>query len=158
MGRSTSQQNSHISSFRKIVEPTKGWDFTYLDNGHHKVHSGHDCYGSRGGDDEVAAAAAALFVMDVPTTCERCKIHISYLHSWNTSYIGDVLCNLYSAEHNSHPISNLTILGNTYRGAAMKATLPEESAFPSPVSGGSYKVECSKLDKKFACVTRFAIL
>ena len=149
-----SNNNSHISQFRKIVEPTKGWDFTYLDNGHHKVHSGHDCYGSRG-DNKLAAAA--FFVIDVPATCERCKIQISYLRSWNESYIGDVLCNLYSAEQNSHPISNLTILGNTYRGVAMKATLPGETAFPSPVSGGSYKVKCSKLDKKFACICRFAI-
>ena len=143
--------NSHISSFKRIVEPVGGWEFTYLDNGHHKIHDGHDCYGSRGEN-----GLMATFKIPVPSKCQSCAMHISYLHSWNQSFVGDVRCHLYSADR--QPISNVTITGNTYRGVAMRATLPEEIKFPSPVAGGIYEVKCSKLDDKFSCFTRIAII
>ena len=146
-----SNNHCHVSSFLEIVEPADGWGITYLDNGHHKFHDGHDCYGSHGEN-----KLMATFNVQVPSKYQSCSIRISYLHSWNQSFVGDVFCNLYSADR--QPISNVTIIGNMYSGVAMHATLPGEIAFPGSVAGGLYKVQCSKLDSKFACFTRLTIV
>lgn len=146
--------NTHIPAFQRIIKPANGWGFTYLDNGRHKFNDGHDCYGSRGQNNVMAT-----FKIQVPPTCQQlCTIGISYLHSWNTSYIGDVICRLHSVESNIHKVkSNVTIRGSVHRGVAMKATFPEETRFPTTVGGGLYTVKCSKLDSKFSCFTGIAI-
>lgn len=146
--------NTHISMFQSIIKPAVGWDFTYLDNGRHKFNGGHDCYGSRGENH-----AIATFKIKVPSKCHKlCTIGISYLHSWNTSYIGDVICRLHSADNNKHKVkSNVTITGSVFNGVTMKATYPEETRFSSSVADGLYTIKCSKLDNKFACFTRVAI-
>eukprot|EP01035_Chromulina_nebulosa_P006630 gene6630-8958_t len=120
--------NSHITSFERITKPTNGWGFTFLDNGHHSVNDGHDCYGSRGANNSIAT-----FKFQVPAKCQPCTIGISYLHSWNRSYIGDVHCLLHSVDSNHHHKleSNVTITGAVYNGVEMKATYPEETKFPS---------------------------
>mmetsp|Transcript_12055 Transcript_12055/g.18035 ORF Transcript_12055/g.18035 Transcript_12055/m.18035 type:complete len:491 (-) Transcript_12055:107-1579(-) len=139
-----------------ITEHTVGWNLTFLDHGNHRFHDGHDCYGARG-----TTNSKAIFKIPTPRYCQTCKIGISYLHSWNRSYIGNVSCSLYTLPHRNNRhipssksiIANETILINSsiHNGQAVKITAPMETKFETPLRRGMYRVECSKLDDKFAC-------
>jgi len=145
-----------------VTERTAGWNLTYLDHGNHRFHEGHDCYGARGTTEKYA-----VFKIPAPRYCQTCKIGISYLHSWNRSYIGNVSCSLYTLPHRSHHrtpssktiVANETILifGSIYSGQEVKITAPMETKFETPLRRGMYQVECSKMDDKFACFSTIAV-
>jgi len=151
------RRKSTFDDFKVILGSGQGWDLTFLDNGRHALHDGHDCYGSRG-----LNHFKAVFKIDLPNQCEECKIGISYLHSWNRSYVGDVSCSLQSGMHNNSlrtrsVIETVKINGSIYKGVDVRASYPQETRFTTALSSGKYIVKCTKLDSKFACFSQVAV-
>mmetsp|Transcript_20022 Transcript_20022/g.28663 ORF Transcript_20022/g.28663 Transcript_20022/m.28663 type:complete len:237 (-) Transcript_20022:323-1033(-) len=143
-------RRSNAFDDKAIVTPSQGWNLTYLDNGYHSLHDGHDCYGSRG-----INSNKALFKIQLFKQCKECKIGISYLHSWNTSYIiGNVTCELLKGKK---LLQKVTIHGSKHKGVDMKGSYPQQTMFLTSLSKGTYFIQCAKLDDKFACISQLAV-
>ena len=80
------------SLMRLIDNTTNGnsnWKFQSIRKHKH----GHTCYGT-------TTPKSTLYIdFNIPNTCNSteigCSIEVSYIHSWNTSYIGDATFELY---------------------------------------------------------------
>ena len=116
--------------FSDIVAPTIGWgDVRTL---YHEHDDNHICYGSTGSEQPARFKIEALY-----RHCTEkfpCTLKLTYIHSWNVSYIGDASCNVYtispgetdfSKANRSHPVvSSYRIQGNLYDKAAVHGTVP----------------------------------
>ena len=143
---------SNIKQFSSILHPRSNWKSTFVDNGHHKFHDGHDCYGSSGSRND---KSHAIFMLDLPAKCTECIIGLSYIHSWNTSFIGSVNCMLLRDENSM--METIKINGFIHQGVAPTGTYPLETRFSTPLQSGNYTVKCAKLDNKFSCFSQVAV-
>ena len=86
-----------------------------------------------------------------PSICKTldCRVKVQYLHSWNTSYIGDAVCNL---SHGGSHLGNVTIIGHDESNGA---TIPVESVFQGvSVKEGLHVVRCHNLiEDRLSCMT-----
>ena len=139
------------------AELNESWNITYLDNGRHSLHDGHDCYGSRGN-----VTIPGVFQFKVPSFCQNCSVGLSYLHSWNHSYVGDVKCEVYKfvkGNKKVHVGTNGTVLflGNKYQSSTVTGTVSLETVLRVNLAGGKYRIECFKLDSLFSCFTGLTV-
>lgn len=95
--------------------------------------------------------------IDIPQECNNtktCSISVGFLHSWNTSQIGHVLCRLYDSQ--SLLLKQLLINGTlNEQGKLMRHTLAVRTNFPV-IRDGVYSLRCDKLDDKQTCLTSFS--
>ena len=81
---------------KEIVLHSPGWEF--VSTLYHESDGEHVCYGS---STAVVADTPARFTLHYSNrycnsvTGQLCMLEVGYVHSWNTSYIGDAVCNIY---------------------------------------------------------------
>ena len=148
------------------------WNFQSIRKHTH----GHTCFGT-------STPKATLNVdIHIPKTCssapEGCSIKVGYVHSWNTSYIGDATFELFEpptacrrqlrSEHNNQ-ITNqqlcqhgnkVKITGNIHEYEKIKHTIPRKTTISSLITTpGVYTLKITKSrDKKLACIAGFSIV
>jgi hypothetical protein len=133
------------------IKENSYWNITFLDNGRHTKGDGHDCYGSIG-----PSKSNGIFHFKVPTFCTSCKVGLTYIHSWNESFVGDVRCEMLKIVSTGPTTSNSTVIevamnngstairqqsvslgangtmylkGNRHSSAPVKGSVPLESFF-----------------------------
>ena len=95
--------------------------------------------------------------IDIPAECDQvdtCSVSVGFLHSWNTSHVGNLRCELYSP---SHKLLGSVLVNTTLDedGAVMHHTARVRTNLR--VHGaGTYGLNCSKLDSRLTCFTSFA--
>lgn len=154
----TNQKNTLIHITPK---DSTHWQFTTI-----QFHndSAHICYGSN------ENKAIAQFHFKVPRVCgipnvvdtssSICSVHVTYIKSWNTSYIGDVECMLYALDSDTPLLQEkIKIIGNLAdnKEELMRATTPKKVLITSHIQGGNYALKCDKLDNRFSCFTALSI-
>ena len=146
--------------FSVIVLPTTGWD--KLKTLYHEHDDNHICYGSTGSK-EPARFKIEVFYRHC-TAKHPCTLKLTYIHSWNASYIGDASCSVYtfrpweadylSTANRSHPVvSDYRIRGNVYNKVAVHGTVPHSHVLSTKIVGGQdkgrdvqfYLIECENI-------------
>lgn len=93
----------------------------------------------------------------VPESCNsmNCKISLAFLHSWNTSYIGNTRCNLHRHDNADHTGVHLGILAINGQDDIKKITKSVESTFEGvSIKEGLYSVKCYNLiEGRLSCMT-----
>lgn len=160
-----------ILPFSYIVAPTTGWD--YLKTLYHERDDNHICYGSTGSEQPARFKIEALY-----RHCTEkfpCVLKLTYIHSWNTSYIGDASCSVFTISpgetdfakaNRSHPVvSNYRIQGNVYEKVAVHGTVPHSHELSANIIGSStredafYLIECQNIDKpRLSCFASIELL
>ena len=182
--RAVTKWSSFLSSSNRRgmwspIKENSEWNITFLDNGRHIKGDGHDCYGSIG-----PSKSNGIFHFKVPTFCTSCKVGLTYIHSWNESFVGDVRCEMLKIVSTGPTTSNSTAMevamnngstairqqsvslgangtmylkGSRHSSAPVKGSVPLESFFPADVQTGEYIIECAKQDERFSCFTGIAV-
>ena len=140
------------------IKESSEWNMTFLDNGRHSRGDGHDCYGAKG-----RVHSKAVFQFKVPSFCSKCKVGLTYIHSWNESFVGDVECQLTKKVVVSRTAASLGsngtvyLKGSRYKSAPVVGSVPLETLFQVALDGGDYRIECAKQDDRFSCFTALTI-
>jgi hypothetical protein len=183
---------------KNILRGPGSSEFTFLPISPLKDDGGHICYRSQ--------TASGVFRFLVPTpylyfsdpTDRKSKkgssksggpvlaLSLEMVHSWNTSFIGDLSCQLYQSNDNAekkpfetaavqekkeilgdNPIYSKPVLsvpkiirGNKFPDQdhlQLHETVPRSTVLTSELRFGSYLLECKKLDPKVVCVTRIIL-
>ena len=137
---------NHKKSLQNIVLDSPGWTFVNL-RGHQK--GSHVCFGS------TSKGTYAKFRFWGSSQCQLrspCLLELHYIHSWNTSYIGNANCSVY---HNSDriPLATVYINGSAYKGMAVHDTVPRVVQLAELQREGNYSISCLNLDDKLACIS-----
>lgn len=145
--------DNHLES---IVMRTDGWEF--VSTRHHEDDHGHICYGS---NTQASDDTPARFMLSYSaSTCKptsTCGLEIGYVHSWDASYIGDTVCNVFPNlldQHRSTYIANYNnpllpdggyrISGNTVHGVPVTDTTVHIHHLTQKLVNGTYLLECRK--------------
>jgi hypothetical protein len=81
----------------------------------------------------------AIFMLNLPGKCTKCILGLSYIHSWNTSFVGSVQCKLCRGEDT---LESIKIEGFVHEGVKPTGTYPLETRFSTPLQSGNYTVVC----------------
>lgn len=116
------------------------------------------CFGSTEGH------AVGELRFQVPRECRPgmvdCKVQMTFIHSWNTSYIGHANCTLHKHHHNHHH-GNGSFLTSVFvhgQAEAGSRTIPVKSLFPINVTYGLHSVKCMNLvANKLSCMTALEV-
>lgn len=149
-------------SLHHIVVPAPNTTWGFVDLRGHEEHHTHMCYGS------MVKGTSATFKIRAYDSCREetpCLLSITYVHSWNTSYIGDARCGLFVEEkdHSRHRVligDYVQITGSLYKGMAVKDTTPREVALPNVTQAGrKHVVVCENLSEdRLACFSEVRML
>ena len=154
-GHNRSHSHNTVNTLAPTVlrPPTSSsFQFVHAPHRSHQLDAGHTCLGSW------EAQATAHF--RVPVTCNStCQVLVSTLHSWNSSYVGNLACGLVSVRDNA-VVANVTIQGVfDAAGTRMKQwTMPISTVVTDKAVPGDYTLECVKLDGLFTCIDTLAIV
>jgi hypothetical protein len=89
------------NTLQDIVIKNDNWKF--LSTLYHEKDHRHICYGAT----NYSQSSFKLNIKDARcNSVTTCGLILSYIHSWNTSYIGNLKCNLYHANDTFHIINN----------------------------------------------------
>ena len=146
--------------------------------------NGHTCYGTETPD-------AKLYInFYIPKICKTiidgCSIEVTYIHSWDTSYIGDSTFELYEPSTNSNNNKNSilrcqntpnkptiiankkrcqygeskVIIGNSHEEVEVKNTIPRKSTVSNHIiKDGVYTLKIIKSnDMALVCIAGFSIV
>ena len=160
--------------------PKNSWNFVsakrkYELNDEREIRS-HMCYGS------FKKGSKAIFNINVPSSrcgstkhvkeirdprspIQYCKLSVSYIYSWNTSYFGNASCHLYQKDKVSNikkSVENkdIIITGNVRPNNAehMHHTVPNEVLISDKVINGDYVIECINLNEnRLSCISEVMI-
>lgn len=146
-------------SFSFIVVPTTGWG--EVKTLYHEKDNDHICYGSTGNDQPARFKIEVLYRHC--TIKNPCTLKLTYIHSWNASYIGDASCSVYtipsgetdfSKVNRSQPVvSDYHIQGNVYNKIAVHGTVPHSHVLSTNIIGNQkrgdeyYLIECENIGK-----------
>lgn len=149
-------------SLQHITMPALNTTWSFVDLRGHEQNHAHMCYGS------TVKGTSATFKIRAYESCREetpCLLSITYIHSWNTSYIGDAQCGLF-IEKEAHS-KKLTLIGeyvkvtgNLYKGMAVKDTTPRELTLPNVTQAGrKHFVVCENLSEdRLACFSELKML
>ena len=146
--------NSHTLKLITQLNVSPLWSFIEVKGHAH----GHRCFGSTTMDAEGTFEFLSL------DSClpGKCKLFIAYIHSWNSSFVGDMACH---TESMSPPVLNtnkqewnVTILGNTFNNLNIVDTLPRHTLVTDQLGSGKYKIVCKNLNPKLACISEIKIV
>jgi hypothetical protein len=93
----------------------------------------------------------------------RCLLEISYIKSWNTSYVGDAVVGVYHHRSDSEQEegdlleSSMKILGNVDGDAPMHSTVPVPVQVLTGICSGKFKIKIEKLDTRLSCISTVII-
>lgn len=112
---------------------------------------GRMCYGTNTREDTL------MLDFVVPSVCSAlgdCKVSVGFLHSWNSSFVGGLTCDLIADRASSRTTLvtkyiNTTLLND---GNEMHHTGAVQTQFDVTVHGGKHSLRCRKLDDKFTCL------
>jgi hypothetical protein len=178
--------NNHNSFEEDIVYADPSFHFTHLVR--HEESAGHQCYGS-GPDGEKGSIVQLSFPIIGSWSDEHVaaqdllfSLQVGFLHSWNTSYIGNIECQVYRAVNETekelqdktktrklvapYDLSKLekvskravVIHGMKHDQEEMKSTGPRLTAIANELTVGTYLLQCEKLDAKLACFTGIRVV
>ena len=104
----------------------------------------------------------ARFQFKVPPECVgdggfRCELRMDYLHSWNSSKIGDLICHPPVSDHNAST-SFVRIFGNTRHSNDTTVHSTTLFTVSKAVSGADVRFECVKPDNKLSCIAAVALV
>lgn len=128
-----------------ILLDSPGWSFIHL-RGHHK--GSHVCFGS------TTKGSHGKFSIWASSTCQSqspCLLDLEYVHSWNSSYVGNAQCAVYRGRKSSH-VGSVFINGSEYEGNAVHDTVPRKVHLASLDREGNYTISCLNLEDKLACI------
>lgn len=138
---------NHRKSLQNIILDSPGWSFTNL-RGHKK--GSHVCFGS------TTKGTSAKFQFWGSSKCRirsPCVLEIHYIHSWNTSYIGNANCSVLQSSDTWLPIATVFINGSAHKGVPVQDTVPRVVQLASLDREGNYTISCLNLDDKLACIS-----
>jgi hypothetical protein len=129
----------------------------------------HCCFGS------TTPSSSSFFDFTTPSACStlspssrskgregdhnNCSLVMQYLHSWNTSYVGDAVCHLSYQKKQQSQISTIKLISNLHDGQPLHHTIPRSSFIASNLKGKqNYRLQCLKSnDRRLSCVTSISI-
>ncbi len=97
--------------------------------------------------------ATAVFEFKAPHVCtinNYCSVILSTLHTWNTSYIGPLNCDLYAYSHNHsinqhhHHSKNSTLISGVL---AKDGTVPKDTQLTFKATGGKHILKCTNMER-----------
>jgi hypothetical protein len=157
--RWTSWQINTLNSLNLIAQVTDSWTFRSLQ--FHEDDGAHVCFGSSG------AISSGYVYLEVPHICgssvndTRCRLEISYIKSWNTSYVGDAVVGVYErltdSKDGDQLESSMTILGNVDGNTPMHATVPISVYVLKGIYSGRFTIKIEKLDARLSCISTVTI-
>lgn len=144
-----------------VVEPPSCsncsmWSFSKVPHRRHLPGKDHICFGSASEN-----SVAEFHIVAIPrkpseflcnqSTSGYCSIVISSIHSWDTSYIGNLSCSVF---HDSKELYEVFIDGNRNdRGGRIQSTSPVSTVLYANASHEEkYTVKCRKLDNLYTCI------
>lgn len=143
-----------------IIKRNQGFHATYLQ---HHDDGRHECYGSTetNATIELAVGVRNSYVVNYPESEKaklRFKVMLGYLHSWNTSYVGDMKCRFYAMEEGKKLLFDTVIHGNTYHHQAVQDSTPKLIELTSHLTLGEHILQCSPVQTgRLACITSVSI-
>lgn len=99
------------------------------------------CYGSVNASD----VGEVRFVAPGECSGQGCRVQLTFLHSWNSSYVGNTSCSLHYHQHKGHVgvhLSTILINGQSECGTV---TIPVKSEFAANVTEGLHSIKCINL-------------
>ena len=164
---------NHGNSLINVTTTTghgSGWAFEHARHRQRAPDALHTCYAAATSRHHSHAAAAEFIFATSPAdgevSCSRsvtgfCELVISTLHSWNTSYIGNMSCNLHKlpSEETHSPLAEVFIHGNIdSEGYPLKSTSPSSTVIYRNISDKEhYRLRCRRLDDRYACIDSLII-
>eukprot|EP01041_Mallomonas_annulata_P006126 gene6126-12404_t len=143
-----------IDNFNKTFPETEHWKHDVPPNYAHV----HYCFLSTKKD------SVAKGFVSAPSYCnhtDRCEISIGYLRSWNSSYIGNLVCSLYSTNdrggggRNGHAarvqIGNEHLVNGSDKHIGGTVLNWDNNIFPN-VPSVNLTIECRKPDNRLSCI------
>jgi hypothetical protein len=83
-----------------------------------------------------------------------CVVDAEYIHSWNESYVSNVVCKVFVVNGTSARTQHeetTVIHGNSYQSKAIHDTVPRMNRLATLYAKGDYEIECTNVDNKLAC-------
>lgn len=98
------------------------------------------------GSSDAGAVGEAHIIVPAECTDRRgCRMQLSFIHSWNMSYIGNASCTLHYHPHRDHAGVHLASLHIDGQADSQKATIPVKSEFGVNVTAGQHSIKCVNL-------------
>lgn len=130
----------------RVVMPSRHWRLQLYKNDSQRL-----CHTSS------TVGSVGMYRFDVPSACDsQCKLAIMYLASWNSSYIGDMKCLLFTGKNTTgvKAFSSHVVMGNLGHNWG---TIAAWTTIAHGLSSGTMTLKCRKLDTRFACVSGLSI-
>jgi hypothetical protein len=153
--------NSHLD---RIIIEQSGFSLQSLRN---HADGGHNCIGSQGNKDamirfDVSRVARESFLFGVKDSKDRGKyqfsVELTTLHSWDTSYIGDMSCSLFEREKSADAaIATVKIQGDQHEGKHVHDSTPRSTLIGQFAGDQNMILECKSLDERLSCIARLAL-
>lgn len=107
-----------------------------------QLNHGEYCIGSRNAS---AVGEATVFIPSDCTKERGCRLQLTFLRSWNVSYVGNASCSVHYHPNRDHAGVRLTSLHIDGQEGNQKATIPVKSEFDVNVTAGHHTIKCVNL-------------
>lgn len=144
-------------SFQQVIINTSSWIFQSIRG--HEMDQAHICYGSTNFSSPAWISLPTRYHERDCSPLLPCSLRLGYVHSWNTSYIGNMECNLFpllssfSGKINESLLidrkqrllnKNYEIIGSEYKGLQVQDTTVRKHTITNNLtfSAGRLLLEC----------------